>query len=185
MAIISDKEILDFLGIDDDAEEVEIIKQILNSVERDVQSYIDRNLEVSTYKEYYDGTGSRNLFLNNKPITVFTKLRVYDSRYRDNYTDIDEDDYLVYEDEGRLYAFNGFPLGKQNIYVEYNSGYDPIPSDIKFAIKRIVKEMYRQHTENSEGLTSFSLGDQSISFEDGSFSKQVTRILEYYRRIPV
>jgi len=45
--------------------------------------------------------------------------------------------------------------------------------------------MYRQHTENSEGLTSFSLGDQSISFEDGSFSKQVTRILEYYRRIPV
>ena len=185
MALVTDEQILDFLGIDDDAEEVEIIKQILNSVEKDVQNYIDRTLEVGTYKEYYDGSGSRNLFLNNKPITVMTKLRVYDSRYRDNYTDIDEDDYLVYEDEGRLYAFNGFPLGKQNIYVEYNAGYDPIPNDIKFAIKRIVKEMYRQHTENSEGLTSFSLGDQSISFEDGSFSKQVTRILEYYRRIPV
>ncbi len=185
MAIISDKEILDFLGIDDDAEEVEIIKQILNSVEKDVQNYIDRTLEVGTYKEYYDGSGSRNLFLNNKPITVMTKLRIYNDRYRDSYDDVDSEDYLVYEDEGRLYAFNGFPLGKQNIYVEYNAGYDPIPNDIKFAIKRIVKEMYRQHTENSEGLTSFSLGDQSISFEDGSFSKQVTRILEYYRRIPV
>lgn len=185
MALVTDEQILDFLGIDDDAEEVEIIKQILNSVEKDVQNYIDRTLEVGTYKEYYDGSGSRNLFLNNKPITVMTKLRIYNDRYRDSYDDVDSEDYLVYEDEGRLYAFNGFPLGKQNIYVEYNSGYDPIPSDIKFAIKRIVKEMYRQHTENSEGLTSFSLGDQSISFEDGSFSKQVTRILEYYRRIPV
>jgi hypothetical protein len=185
MALVTDEQILDFLGIDDDEEEVEIIKQILNSVEKDVQNYIDRTLEVGTYKEYYDGSGSRNLFLNNKPITVMTKLRIYNDRYRDSYDDVDSEDYLVYEDEGRLYAFNGFPLGKQNIYVEYNAGYDPIPNDIKFAIKRIVKEMYRQHTENSEGLTSFSLGDQSISFEDGSFSKQVTRILEYYRRIPV
>lgn len=134
MALVTDEQILDFLGIDDDAEEVEIIKQILNSVEKDVQNYIDRTLEVGTYKEYYDGSGSRNLFLNNKPITVMTKLRIYNDRYRDSYDDVDSEDYLVYEDEGRLYAFNGFPLGKQNIYVEYNAGYDPIPNDIKFAI---------------------------------------------------
>lgn len=183
--IITNEEILNYLKTDDAADEVDVIFDIRDMAEQFISNYLDRQFELISCKEYYDGTSSKYIYLNKYPVDAVSIIRIYDDNERITYTDVDAAYYILYKDTGRLHYFYRFPRGHQNIYLEYTAGYTIIPNDIKYAIKSIVKKFYSQYNDNSDGLKSYSLGDQSISFEDGVFSKEVIKILDYYKRIPV
>lgn len=182
MSIITNEEIFDFLQMDTEAEEKVLIETLRDMTETFVEKYIGMSLSFSNYKEYYDGNGSKSLMLNKYPVTSITEIKFYNWD-RTTYVVQDTSYYIFYETLGEIYHIYGFPKGKKNIYVDYNAGYTDIPEDYKYVIKAIVKRLYQQYTNNSEGIKSWSLGDLSITKNDLFFSDEISLIINKYRKI--
>lgn len=92
-----------------------------------------------------------------------------------------EDDFEVYENEGMIKLYSGFPTGRKNVYIDYTAGYATIPNDLKLAVEIIVKYLYQRRMEESFGLSSYSSGGISSSFVD-KIPEQAKMILDKYRR---
>lgn len=79
----------------------------------------------------------------------------------------------------------GFPTGVRNIVVDYTAGYATIPKDLILAIKMMCKIIINKNDQEGFGLTSYSVGNVSMSFEQGEFSQEVMNILWKYKSIKV
>jgi len=89
------------------------------------------------------------------------------------------------EDKGRLWLPSRFPVGTQNIYVEYTGGYTTVPADVEAACLTLVQWMYSQ-TRKDPHLTSERLGDyQWTAKTDSGFMKELEKRLDQYRRMAV
>jgi len=53
-----------------------IVQSILNGVDKWVKNYCQRDLEQTSYKEYYDGNGTTNLFLEQYPVISVSRLSI-------------------------------------------------------------------------------------------------------------
>ena len=95
-----------------------------------------------------------------------------------------ESDFEIYPDEGRIHLHFGFPEGHRNIYIEYIAGYATIPEDLKLAVKIVVKYLYQKRTEESFGLSNYSSGGISVSFEK-EIPVQASMLLDNYKRLMV
>lgn len=162
------KEILDITGNTED-EFVELAKY---EVEAKVKSFLNRDLEVTSYVEVYDGTGESNLVLNQFPINSVSKVEVYDgldslgAEEWDEY--IQNDDYerlVITTSKDEIYLIGSmFPQGEQNIRITYSAGYSTIPYEIQQACKKLMLLYY------GEVKKTKSIGKSSIS-EGSTFTK--------------
>ena len=182
MSIITNEEIFDFLQMDTEAEEKVLIETLRDMTEVFIEKYVGMTPVLTNYKEYYDGNGTKSLMLNKYPLTTITEIRFYNWD-RTTYVVQDASYYINYETWGEIYHIYGFPKGKKNIYVDYNAGYTEVPEDYKYILKAIVKRLYQQYTNNSEGVKSYSLGDLSITKDDIFFSDEISLIINKYRKI--
>ncbi len=82
----------------------------------------------------------------------------------------------------------GFPTGTRNIFINYTAGYSTVPEDLKLAVKILVKYFYQRRMEETFGVSSFSSGGISASFEkdipfevklilDGKYRRQMVSVL--------
>lgn len=95
-----------------------------------------------------------------------------------------ESDFEIYPNEGRIFSYYGFPEGYRNIYVEYIAGYATIPEDLKLGVKILVKYLYQKRSEESFGLSNYSSGGISVSFEK-EIPVQASMLLDNYKRLLV
>lgn len=93
-----------------------------------------------------------------------------------------EDDFDVDVATGIIYSPFGFPAGRRNIFVDYSAGYSTIPDDAQMGTLILIKNLYQRRSEESFGLSSYSVSGISQSFKDG-VPQEAERMLSKYRRI--
>jgi len=93
-------------------------------------------------------------------------------------------EFLVYEEEGKIRYYGGFPKGNQNIFVTYTAGYSStdMPKDLQLAIKIIVQDIYKRRKEDDFGLSQIRLGDLAMNFEANCPSQALAILKRYQRR---
>lgn len=102
-----------------------------------------------------------------------------------NSSEVDEDDYKVYDDH--IYYNAGFSEGHGNIRFTYYAGYSSsnMPDDLKLAIKIIVKYIYQKQQEEIFGTKEYWVGDVKVKCEDGDIPKEAEAILLKYRKMEI
>ena len=76
-----------------------------------------------------------------------------------------EADYITEYDTGIIHLTGGlFPRGRQNIYIEYNAGYDPIPGTPQRICADLVADAYYAH-QSAPNKKKEQLGDYMYELE--------------------
>src|SRR5689334_20039722 len=101
MAYTTAQKIADLLGVDVS----EIPAAYVTYADAMVENVLGRSFnEVTVTNELYDGSGTKELVLNNYPITTVTKLEWEDENrvWHELSGTAPDDEYVVYKDEGIL-----------------------------------------------------------------------------------
>lgn len=61
----------------DDTDDDDLIDRIINEVSQAIAAYTDRTFEITTYRRWYDGTGSPTLLLPDFPITRLFSVSIF------------------------------------------------------------------------------------------------------------
>ncbi len=162
-----------------------ILDDIINRVSKFIETYCNRVLVAADYTEYYDGTDSAYLKLNNYPVNSYTSLESFDYQTQTVLqTFADHTDYEFYNDEGIIYKCSEFTPGHKNYKVIYNAGYTAIPEDLKQACIEMCKLLYNK--KDKTGIKSESIGNYSVTFTDDAVNglpENVLALLNSYRRL--
>ncbi len=116
------KEYLKYSSSDKDT----FFENVLNRVSSKIRSFCDRELTEVEITEYYDGDGSRDLYLKHFPIVKIVSC--YDDPLRSFGSSdlIALDDILTYAEEGRIRLYDeedAFIKASQNVKINYYGGY--------------------------------------------------------------
>lgn len=171
--IICLQEFNDYSGNYETSAEIDRLKmQFIQSATEIVEEYLGYLLVADTYHEFQTGTGSRKLYLNNRPIEMINLLMV-DGKMLD-FQDFAWNPEYVYMRCGI------FPQGC-NVEIDYSTGFNLIPSIIKTTILRIATLLLTEMGENI-AVTSKSFADGSRQFVNyTSFDRYLTPLKKYRR----
>jgi hypothetical protein len=167
-------------------EDTAIIDQLIDSVSRQFNVYTDRALVTANYaNETYDGNGKQVMWLKNYPITGNMTVYEYDILL----TAGNDNDYLCYNNEGRLYRVNRtWYFGPKMIQVTYTAGYNAttgnitLPADIRLAALKQIAFEFGRYSRKDLGLDSVTYPDGSIARTQSGLLKEVEEVLDGYRR---
>ena len=152
-----------------------------------VQTYIGRNIPVTSYTETYNGNARSAILLRNAPIVSVTSVMV------DNYTIPQAtalpgagwrfDSMFVYLDgygynrtDGGASTYN---KGVQNVVIAYSAGYATVPFDLAQATIEMAAYMYKSKDRIGEG--SKVLAQQTIVYLR-DVNPITIRVLDQYKR---
>jgi hypothetical protein len=175
------------------------ITLLINIASQMIETECNRTFKETTYtQEKYDGTGTRELCLNNFPITSFTLLEKNNNADNsDNWSTIDANDYWIDTETGVLtmttdfleYSDNTefdlselkFAVGKENYRATYKAGFATIPYDLQFACFGLVNQMYVDFGQDMN-VQLERLGDHEFRFFAGSGTNPITQsVIDKYR----
>jgi hypothetical protein len=156
-----------------------IIQSLITRVSTQFYTYVGRNILSGTYVEYYNGTGSQNLVLNNYPIIYVSGISI-------NGHSINQSTNNGYvtgwnNDDQQIFVNNGICKGFRNVQVTYSAGYPSIPGDVEQSVIDYVGILYNK--KNRPGVVSQMLegmNDRYIGDLEG-LPKSVREIWESYR----
>lgn len=147
--------------------EGELLELLINMTTDFIETYCDRRFASTVYTdEEYDGTGMRDLLLNNYPIISVTRLQLNNAADNsDDWEDVDVEDYFKYDSFANFkLAASRFLKAPQRYRVTYTAGYATIPSDLEWACLKLCANAYRSGL--AEGVKSEKLGDHTIVWFD-------------------
>lgn len=158
---------------------------VVDAVSLYFNNYTGRHLKSSTFTEYYDGNDSREMHLNQYPITSTSVTVTIDPTYAFT-TDltIDSSDIQIYANEGKIWLYDDeFEEGNRNIKVVYTAGYtsSQMPPDLKRAALETCLVFWNREDKKDR------VGVRTESFEGGSRTYEsdipwgAKQILDYYR----
>jgi hypothetical protein len=162
---------------------------------------------VYDWDEFYDGTGTRRLFLRNRPAKSITALSI-------NGIQITQSNNFgiqgwVLDGSGKsialrsgifgwpsqmwsawqagpMHAFGGglrFIRGFQNIEVKYKAGYSTTPADIVQCANKVVAQNYKRRTTVDEESRAMAGGGGSTRFRSWDIPPECQLIVNRYTRI--
>lgn len=187
-----------FIGISESTYD-QALTDTINAVTAFFERECDRRFAENTYtNELYDSefepweSGLQmNLYVKQYPVSDFTTIEY---RNGDNaFFEYQETDYLLYEEEGRIYFYGGVPRGRQSVRVTYTAGYvidwedqaaHTLPMDLTYAVTHMVAKIF--NTRKTLGIKSESIGSWSITYMDIAAAKdEVAKdaILKYSRSL--
>ncbi|MBA4406974.1 hypothetical protein C0389_06845 [bacterium] len=151
-----------------------LLEECINSASNQIENYCHRKFVSAVYTEYYDGTSTIYLKLDNYPVTTLTSVEIWDyATQAVLQTLTNHQDYELMEDEGMIYQSSGFARGKKNYKIVYTAGYSTatMPEDLKNACKELGKMEYFKR--DKQGVAAERIGQYSINYvNDGSLSSQ-------------
>ena len=145
----------------------EVLTDLINQASWFLNGETRRELKTRTQTEYYDGPGGNELYLNQKPITGVTLYQDSDRTYAAD-TEIASTDFIIYEDEGKLYLTGTtFLNDRLTVKVVYTGGYVVIPHDLQRACRELVAQgfellehhAYSGERSNDAGVTDYRLDE--------------------------
>ncbi len=191
------------LGITGSSDDV-LLNQLISQARAHAEGIAGRKFGSHDFVEFYDGTGSPHLILNQSPVIAVTKVRLDQSGHFGQRPGTFGDDTILaegvdYSWHGQvLYRINGwwpavirdrfFDVSHEkvpatgNIKVSYSAGYECVPADVKDAIIQLVGLRF----ENPDGreAVSESLDYYSVSYgmrQSGQTSSSPTQYDTVFR----
>ena len=169
-------------GIGEDKATEDELKKALATARHVINSFCGRDFWRQEKTYHLDGEGTNVLFLTDRPIIRVSFLKADD-------TEIQENEYKVYSEAGYIKLTDlmpipsrriggVFPKGAQNIEVQGEFGFSPIPPEVRRACYLIsiavltelkteisLTESAANSTRNAVGLKKAKIEDISVEFE--------------------
>lgn len=156
-----------------------LLSRLISAASDYIETYLSRDIALTSYQSYRDGHGGRRLMFRNYPVVSLTALKVGGVSIPPS---VDGSPGFVHtETSVTLVGGYRFDIGASNVYLEYTAGYDPIPNEIEQACIDLVSMRYRER--DRIGLTSKSLAGESVTFNTREFSDAVGSTLVQYKRV--
>jgi len=158
---------------------------LINMTTDFIETYCDRRFASTIHTdEEYDGTGMRDLLLNNYPIINITRLQINNAADNtDDWEDVDVKDYFVYDSFANFkLAASRFLKAPQRYRVTYTAGYATIPGDLEWACLEMCAATYLK--KGGAGVASEKLGDHRIVWLHDYLKKNtaLAETLSLYKR---
>lgn len=153
------------------------------------EQYIRHGIKQQTYIGYYDGSGSRKLFVENFPINSIISVEYRNSptdSWSSYYTGSATSNILCYSNHIKLYD-TYFQCGSKNIKIVYQAGYESTPADIKQCALEAIQENYNHslYGNNTLGMKSKSLTNVGSTYTYEDIWEKHKQILDNYRHISI
>lgn len=164
-------------------------------IEAMVKTYCGRDLLVPStdYTEYYDGDGSLQLIVNQRPVISVASIYIDPSCLFESGTLVPNLNSgspaeLISSarklNSGIIELFSyAFLRGRRSVKITYSAGYATVPSDLQRAVKLIAAKAWKMQDLQMTGQISQQVGDKTVTYEPDSWPKEAAEILHRYRRI--
>lgn len=174
-----------------------ILSLLITSCSTIIEQWCGRNFYSATYTENYNGTGTTRLILNQLPIQSVASVTINDQVIPVS------TDPLVYGymfDVNSIYLVgsampslglstgsnvsgnNRFPMGNQNVAVEYTAGYATIPAAINQAAVDFVAYKFRERSRIGMRSDHIGVSAQGSSYNIDGLPDMVKAAIMPFKR---
>jgi len=193
-ALTSVADVKESLGITDTSQD-NLIRRKINQATDMIESYCGKNngqhFASTAYVEDYDGTGTNQLILKNRPVISFTSLAQRSTT--ENISDFDtvnSSDYFVDTTAGVVDCVFTLSLN-WNIYrATYTAGFATIPSDLAEACVMLTSALV-ENASTGAAVKRKTQGPKSIEYYDSVQGESlitqlgIDDMLQRYTDIPI
>lgn len=170
----------EWLQINDNSQDI-LVMGLLNASTQAIINYLHRDPRQGTYIEYYNGTQSNQILVNNYPISNVISIAI--SPYAGSPTsNIINPSYIFWDDDIIYRGDSIFPRGNKNIGINYTAGlFDPNLDSIYLAARYIVKAFWAAMSSDMNVSSESFSGVLSQSYWQtgpGSIPPQAKLLLE-------
>lgn len=142
-----------------------------------VLTYCNRDtFAITARTERYNGTGSRVLVVDNRPIVSVQSVSIYG---KDVPASVDFGNGYIFDKTSITLYGSRFDKDIRNVEVSYTSGFATLPASIKQAVVEIVAEKYQRRTRL--GVSSKSIGQETISYSQNDLGPSAKAVLNQYK----
>jgi hypothetical protein len=179
------KEHLRFTGDDATTDFDTILNQLILQIDKAVKTYLNRDIEQTTYKQLYNGTGDFFLELNQYPIISVSALSQSLDRTTQKYSDklTEGTQFLLNKKSGIIELFeNTFSRDQKNVYIEYSAGFTSVPGDIKLVCLDWIYKKFEDLQNRRIGLTVKNVMSENVSYIINDLNREDLKTLSFYRK---
>lgn len=163
------------------------LEDLINRKSTQLLKYVGIDTFLTTTRtEYYDGNGTKYLFLKYKPVNSIASIYDDTDWEWDGDSLIAATDYRIVGNRFVVLKDDIFTTGDQNIKITYSSGYSEIPGDVKQACIEEIVFAYENANQHRIGLIQKTIdGAGSVQYYETGIMKSTTQILNKYKSIMV
>jgi hypothetical protein len=162
------------------------LENLIDAVSWFFNTYTNRELKSRAQTELIDGDNTDTIFIKHYPITAITSIHVSTDTPRSYGSAelISSDDYVRYEDEGKVCLLDSyFDKGYQTVKIIYTGGYTTIPHELQLAAKEMCVMAWTKQKEKVIGMSSMTIAGVSTTLNfDAIMPEYVRAVLEKYMR---
>lgn len=155
------------LPAEEDSQQDNIFIKWINSISREIMGLTKRNFELTTYTEEASPSNTRNLILNNRPITSITSIKVGDSDITDfKLTDESKLQGIVLRDYGWCYGYYidvvyeaGYILPRETTKDTYT-----LPDELEEVVFNVISDLLAMEEKDGRVLSKITEGEVTYEF---------------------
>lgn len=193
MAIVDKATAMGFLKITSlNPDEGIILDALVDEISAAVEDYCGRKFESATFTQDYNGSGTRNLMLQQFPIVSVTTVTRTKADAANTEVTVVKTEYNVHKDAGILqmhpvnYSDSAVWLkGDMNYEIVYVAGYasGSMPKAIIGACKIWIAVIFEKAKHNLFAVQSTTLGEETINFSTEAIPPPVKLMLKNWRKL--
>lgn len=175
MALITQADLEAVLFRNFDTDPDPLIAAVLDQTQTLIDGIVGRPLESASYDQYVDGTNQSVIWLGRWPVTAVSAVTVdgvawtvdVDFKWRSDGRLVALEDGLAYNTTWKT-PTDGWPLGVQNIRVEYTAGYVTAPPGFVPLAAQIAKRIYEDAASSAnspDGVVQETVGGTSLTYQ--------------------
>lgn len=171
--LVSLKAFLALSGSGSDA----MLGELITQTSAAIRNYCGRDLTSTDYTKTFDGNGKQVSFFSQFPITAVASLTI-NGLAVPAITKYGQQGYVFSNNTVKLVGY-WFETGVANCAITFTAGYTTIPPDLSKACNEWCAQIYKQR--ETIGLTSKSIGQESVSFDTTGIPDKITATIGNYR----
>lgn len=155
-----------------------LLSRLISASSDFIKTWLSRDITLTYYSAFRNGTGTNRLMLRNYPVVSFTELSI------DGITippSTNRGPGYVYDDFSIQLIGYIFTKGIMNVGVSYQAGYSTVPTEIDQACIELVAMRYKEREHI--GQTSSSQGGQTVTYNQDDLTDSIRSTLSQYRKV--
>lgn len=180
MALTTLEKVKEFIGLKQPQTEADaLLTRMIDAASAFIENWLERKVLRHSVVEYRDGNGKSELVLKEPDIRLISKVLV-NGRAIPESSDFHGYGYR-WADWWLILQGDCFTHGRKNIQIEYEAGFDVVPSDIEQAVIDLVTLRFKE--KDRIGIQSKTLANETISFFIGELTPSARATLQQYKRV--